>query len=150
MLTVGTDSYITLEEANAYIEAQYRATSELRALWNAITDSDKESYLKQSLQEIDRMQLMGLKYRREQLLQFPRNGWEVPQIIKDAQAENALGILHYELMDRKRKQMNAVNGLGFIKSVKPQEVMQAEQPVTNPRKLLTSEKATKLIKGWLR
>lgn len=72
MLTVGTDSYVTLEDANSYVEKNYTTSNAYRRKWEQLTDQDKESLLRSSTSAIDQLKFIGAKRSRSQRLQFPR------------------------------------------------------------------------------
>jgi hypothetical protein len=115
-LVVGTDTYITLAEADDYITNNYPSTSTEFTTWDALSDSDKELYLKKSTRKIDRQIIRGVKAVSTQVLEFPRaikteylrddfpllniyfdSDWvvetEVNQLVKDAEVEEALGLV---------------------------------------------------------
>jgi hypothetical protein len=161
MLTVGTNSYVTLAEADAYIESTYRSTDNLRVLWEALEDSDREVLLKQSMQEIEKLVLVGWKYDRySQVLQFPRNSNVIQNEVKEAQIENAIGILLSDTRKATETQDNIADSLGLMKNIKRPNLRlrgtigeqggMGGQVQIQPRKLLTSAKAFELLKGWLR
>ena len=72
MLKVGVDSYISLEDANRYVEEHYTSTNKFRTSWSNLSDSDKESLLRASTQAIDTLKFNGRKRLYSQVLQFPR------------------------------------------------------------------------------
>ncbi|MDE7280341.1 MAG: hypothetical protein K2N36_01185 [Ruminiclostridium sp.] len=96
MLTVGTDSYITAEYADEYIEGHYRAGSSQRERWEALGEEEKDSFLKAACEELERVKWHGRAVSRDQPLSFPRLPYqdrtaeEAPERIKKAQAELAL------------------------------------------------------------
>lgn len=95
-LTVGTDSYISLEDADAYFEARWDSTA-----WDAATDPLKEACLRICATIIDNMyEWYGTATDEDQLLAWPRDGVYSPQgalldkdtiptFIKNAQCELA-------------------------------------------------------------
>lgn len=115
-ITVGTDTYISLADANTYMSSNYVSTSTELTTWNALNDGDKEIYLKNATKRIDRQILRGIKAVDSQTLEFPRaiksndayynyynvvgvnvsryNGYvvetEVSQFVLDAQVEEAM------------------------------------------------------------
>ena len=114
-LTVNTDTYVSLTDANTYIAENYVSTSTEYTTWDALSDGDKEIYLKKSTKKLDRQILRGIKAVSTQTLEFPRalhtntyrddaiqlnivvyNDWaiesEVSQMVKDAQVEEALAM----------------------------------------------------------
>lgn len=96
-----TDAYMSASEADVYFVDDPRVTG-----WDALTDSEKDWYLKRATKIIDALPLRGVKYLTDgtQDLQFPRQyreGYdmdeltgeaEVPQQVKDACCEEALAL----------------------------------------------------------
>lgn len=114
-ITVNTDTYISLDDADTYVEENYISTDTKRTSWEALSDSDKEIFLKKATKKLDRQILRGIKANDTQTLEFPRalptkyrredypqlnirldGDWvvetEVSQRVKDAQVEEALSI----------------------------------------------------------
>lgn len=112
-ITVGTDSYISLTDANTYMSNNYLSTSSELATWNALSNADREVLLKKATKKIDRQILRGVRATNTQVLEFPRAirvtetlneypdvatirnlSWvietEVSQKVKDANVEEAL------------------------------------------------------------
>ncbi len=88
-LTVGTDSYVTLAEAVAYMGRRLRTEP-----WEHAQDFVREKALKHAALLLDALPWAGQKTDDGQALAFPRDGSdEVPQAIRDAQAEVALALL---------------------------------------------------------
>ena len=71
-ITVGTDTYITLADADTYISNNYVTTSTEYITWDALTDANKEIYLKNATKKIDRGIYRGIKAVSTQTLEFPR------------------------------------------------------------------------------
>lgn len=83
--------YVTLEEANQYIQGFYSSKDPLRASWDALTDADREALLRKSFQVLELLPFTGHKTTTTQTTAFPRCPSEtVPDDIKFAQIENAL------------------------------------------------------------
>lgn len=100
-LTVGTDTYITVAEADAAIAQYHTTTDPVRIAWEALAEADKEVLLRRGLDIIEQTPIVGFKISTAQTLQFPRMifstlGWaeqaDVPAEIKRAQAELAGGV----------------------------------------------------------
>jgi len=112
-MIVGTDSYITLEEANDYVEAFYTSNDPYRVAWNALNDSDKEIILRNGARAIDSLVLLGRKVLVDQIMEFPRiirkpfdycldpTSYEVPTNVKYAQVEVALSSIDTKIQNRK-------------------------------------------------
>lgn len=115
MLTVGTDTFVSVADANTYISENYISTSEQYMTWDALTETDKEVYLRQSCNELCMLKYIGVTYEAFQPLPFPRfvgddyvmayreliapeailypEMQEIPQAIISAQIEEALELL---------------------------------------------------------
>lgn len=72
MLTVGKDSYVTLEEANDIISENFISTDEVYVFWQGLSDSDKEALLRSSRRSIDSLKFTGRRKVPGQILEFPR------------------------------------------------------------------------------
>lgn len=112
MLTVGVDTYATIEIASAYLSAHYPSTDERVEAWNQLPESDREVYLRRACAALNTLPFRGVTYTAVQPLAFPRYfgvGWvlayriliapeaiiypelqDVPQEIIAAQIEEAL------------------------------------------------------------
>lgn len=130
-LTVGTDSYISVTDADTYFGNRLYADA-----WTNAGATDKEKALKQACREIDRQALRGRKADSAQALEFPRcyvadprnPGYStehtfqvmtgeycesaVPQAVKDAQCEQALWLLSLTTYDRERSRAHALGVIG--------------------------------------
>lgn len=98
-LVVGTNSYITVTEADTYFEDAIHAD-----FWEDATSDDKGKALVTAARMLDRQDWQGSKYGDPQTMEFPRSGLTdkngdavdetaVPQEVMDAQAELALALL---------------------------------------------------------
>lgn len=72
MLTVGNDSYVSLEDANNIIAAAFISTDSALQNWNNLSDNDKEVLLRQSCRSIDNLKYSGRRQNTNQVLEFPR------------------------------------------------------------------------------
>ena len=131
-ITVNTDTYISLADADTYVSANYVSTDTKYTTWDALEDADKEIYLKRATKKLDRQILRGAKAVDTQTLQFPRalklcnrryeqavygvdvNGdrdWyvesAVTQTVKDAQVEEALSLVTQGTTANKRAELQA-------------------------------------------
>lgn len=83
--------YVTLEEANQYVQTHYLQTDDLRLSWESLPDEDRTVLLTKSFQTIELLPFAGRKLNSNQSTVFPRWPYkEVPEAIKWAQIENAL------------------------------------------------------------
>jgi hypothetical protein len=103
MLTVGTDTYITVDEADAYVALYHTSTDAANVAWSSMSDGDKEILLRRSMDVLEAVPVTGAKITSSQALQFPRilfsvdeggitEQASVPDAIKRAQAELACGL----------------------------------------------------------
>lgn len=164
LLEVGKDSYVTIEEANDYVENNYPDFDDLAVTWGVLTDKEKKSYLGASLSQIEALVLYGKRLNPTQDLQFPRvkcfkpatheNGFEIPREVKEAQIENALELLNKDLRARADEQMTILSTLGVVKNTKYNKREMGEVGLgatltgnTN-KQPLESEQALKLLRAW--
>lgn len=157
-LVVGTDSYITIEEADAYIVSYYTATNVLRVAWTALDDADKEVYIRQAFQCIERLPLRGSKLLYTQTTLFPRNDsitLEVPDKVKDAQAALSIASMQWETAtglsdDMQERRLLQLQGVTEIKIGKMAEVYDLSKTNSNQDPVLAlSESAQYYLKAWL-
>lgn len=93
-MTVGTNTYVTLEEADTYIGV--RGTKDECDRWVSLESSEKQAFLLDACDEIEALPLIGQKLNVDQLLAFPRlqryrlREETIPQKVKNAQIELAL------------------------------------------------------------
>jgi hypothetical protein len=81
---VGTDTYISLADAQTYINDHYISTDSKLIAWNCLSDTDMEVLLRKALSVIDKQPLVGYKATSTQTLEFPRAIYtEVPTEIYD-------------------------------------------------------------------
>lgn len=72
-ITVGTDTYITVEEADTIIANTNVSTNAQRIAWEELSvEADKEIYLKNATQQMEVLKYRGCKFEVEQTLAFPR------------------------------------------------------------------------------
>ena len=103
-VTVGVDSYVTFDEAEAFAAGIYGANA-----WAGLSDADKARCLITAARSIDALMLKGRKLSSDQRMEFPRviiehaPAWSelyegadtdevVPQSVKDAQVLEAVSI----------------------------------------------------------
>jgi len=71
-LTVGTDTYISLADANAYVALFFISTDAKLIAWDLVAEADKEIILRRATQSIETIKFPGKKYDPDQTLSFPR------------------------------------------------------------------------------
>jgi len=97
-------SYVTIDEADAYITAEYPADDPAREMWDLCDESDKDIRLVSACGKLDTLPFTGAATSPEQSLMWPRNGSEVvPAAIKHAQIEIALFYLRPGLRERQMR-----------------------------------------------
>lgn len=85
--------YVTLAEANNYIETRYLYSDPVRENWESLSDEDKIVCLTRSMDAIESMPFTGHKTNSSQPTAFPRcPQTDVPEAVKRAQIENALSL----------------------------------------------------------
>ena len=95
-LTVGTNTYISLSDANTYFSKTFKAST-----WSALSDDNKSIALLEACKKMEQLQYIGIKQSDSQALEFPRNFGNpltygaseydgTPQDVKNAQCELAL------------------------------------------------------------
>nr|DAL86603.1 MAG TPA: Putative Head Tail Connector Protein [Caudoviricetes sp.] len=155
MLEVGKNTYVTIEEADEYIAENYSEKNILRAHWTVCPDEYKEQYLRKSMIEIEALPFVGRKTIWSSELQFPRtllnaplyvmhnpiylmynrDETKVPKEVKEAEIENALGIIQKSY--RPTSKAAVLSALGLV-------------PVfSDGTGVLSSEKAERLLKPFL-
>lgn len=154
MLEVGKNTYVTIEEADEYIAENYSEKNILRAHWTVCPDEYKEQYLRKSMIEIEALPFVGRKTIWTGELQFPRtllnaplyvmhnpvylmynrDETKVPKEVKEAEIENALGIIQKSY--RPSSKAAVLSALGLV-------------PVfPGGTSVLSSEKAERLLKPF--
>lgn len=103
MLIIGTNSYLSLEEANEYFDNRLPTSD-----WENLPDKLKEKALIQAAKELEKYHYKGRKLAYSQALSFPRYyhsyydnlnylnlnlSGQIYQEVKDAQCEIALALL---------------------------------------------------------
>lgn len=97
-LTVGTNSYISVADADDYFAERLYVSD-----WTGATSTDKANALMMARRAIDRQAFIGSRASDNQLLAWPRSGIldvddaTTPQAILDAQCELALAFLREDL-----------------------------------------------------
>lgn len=135
MLKINENSYVSTDEANEYINEMYTRTSPLRVFWSILNVEEKESYLLQATAQIEKLLFIGRKYLYNQKMAFPRitgaygslidyrynsgnEAFQVPAEVKQAEIENALGIILEKIKSVSDKQFLTLQSLGAVKNTK--------------------------------
>ena len=120
-IIVGTDTYITIVEADAIITKRINGAD-----WVALDDTTKEQYLVDAMTPIELDNIKGCKYNEDQTLEYPRTWYlnvdtagEVSDRVKEAQALEA-----FERYLMNANNSSELNALKF--GVKREKVRHAE------------------------
>lgn len=156
ILTVGTNSYVTLEEADSLITDTKRAYHPLRVAWTALDSNEKSQLLSRSAKELDTLNFIGRKFNFTQRMAFPRirsgatpfilshnplyvmhneDASQIPEVVKQAQVENALALLQERI--KKSSNLTFLQELGVA------------VPDTERKGSIASVYAEQLLQGWI-
>lgn len=72
MLSVGVDTYVTLEEAELFLQNNMLSSDEAYQNWNTLNTNDKEVLLRNSCRDINSLKFDGRRKLPGQVLEFPR------------------------------------------------------------------------------
>lgn len=113
MLTVGTDSYVTLTEADEIVRL-LSDEPQLKDGWFNLGDSDKECKLRNACYRIESMRFGSFKHSIQQSLQFPRGtDSAVPERVKQAQVFEAMQSLDTAAAKRRELQEQGVKSISI-------------------------------------
>ena len=137
-ITVNSNSYVTLEEANSILELVFDS-----AEWSALTDEQKKVCLIDATNKINLLAVKGEKLDSSQELIFPRD-WEtaVSNSVKMAQCYEALEICRYNY--KRERELNSGIASRSMDNVSISYTKQA-----NRQRGLYSKDAFDLIKSYL-
>lgn len=71
MLVVGSDTFISLEDADKYVSEHYTSDDEYRQKWFSLEENDREIWLRRSTNALNNLKYIGRK-KGNQRLEFPR------------------------------------------------------------------------------
>lgn len=138
-LTVGIDTYCTLDEALDYFTNRSLSLAE----WTVISADTKEILLRMACQKLENEFYISSKVDSSQALQFPRVDIGTPQDVKDAQAELAL----YLYQNKDNKVLNAKEmGLNSLSLGNESYTFTSGGAITN----IMSVRANELLCKWLK
>lgn len=110
-LTVGTNTYISLADAETYMESRYDCSG----AWAAASNGTKNILLVQATKMIDRQPWRGSKTASTQSLEFPRDGYTTADTeydkVEGACVEQALWLLSQNPTTRAAAQAQGVQSL---------------------------------------
>lgn len=112
MLTVGVNTYITVDEADEILIGCHNGS--LLEQWLALSVADKETYLRSATYRIDCLPVCGYKHNANQALQFPRGMFDdIPYKVKLATAEEAISAIDTQLLQRVSLQQQGVQSISL-------------------------------------
>lgn len=154
-LTVGTNTYISRDDADDYFALRLAADA-----WHQAPDTEKEAALASATRAIDRLNLIGSKYADSQDLQFPRKYHDdsadeddsgnpvVPQLVIDATCEEALALLaDTDEMADLRQRRKALGLVSFTEGGLSETY--ADPDTGAVRTGLLSDEANELMAGYI-
>lgn len=113
-MEVGVNSYVTIDEADTYIETHYRKNNAGRLRWSVLDEEDKIILLINACEEIELLQYVGRKVKLGQVLAFPRLPAQYYSVgdplkkIKAAQIELALWLSDDAKQEEYRQRMELI------------------------------------------
>ena len=109
MLKAGTNSYITIQEADELIKGELSEKQ-----WAALQENDKEGLLKAAARRIESLRFRGKKHSLFQEMSFPRDSCSrVPEAVKLAQALEAAAAADSQAAARKKLQAEGVASISI-------------------------------------
>lgn len=122
-LVVGTDTYLSMADADEYVDENLTSTDAKYIVWKALTKSDAEVLLRKSARIIDMQPVQGYKVSSIQTMSFPRVMWtdavngftqyDVPDAVKYAQVEIALSLAQGNSEERSDLQAQGVKAFSL-------------------------------------
>lgn len=142
-VTVGTNSYISVTDANTYFGERYGGDA-----WTSLSSTLKEQALITATRKIDRLPIRGRKYLDSEFqpLAFPRDFDEdgiVHERVKQACCEEAFALTKTELQKRKELQQQGVKSFSLGK------LSESYQGNSFSGNSLLSLEAIDLLNSWL-
>ncbi len=126
-ITVGTDTYITILEADAYVESVRLAADVQRVAWLALEDEPKEILLRNATYAIERIKFPGKKNDSDQTLMFPRDIRGVSPLRRNpgATTRTPFDDILYSLLPTYVYDPSSIN-IWIINDSVPEEIKRAE------------------------
>jgi hypothetical protein len=141
VLTVGTNTYVSVVDADEFIRTYYLPTEDLFVWWNGIDAVNQALYLYRSCKMIEKLPFTGSRYLVEQTLQFPRNDeLVVPDNLIEAQILNAY-YLSQPLQD--------IPSNRNVKKYTIDDLTEEFWSNTSSQSTSVSKEALELLKEWL-
>lgn len=144
--------YVTLSEAEEYVETHYLSNSSTRLAWYSLSSTDKAVLLRNSFAAIEALPFRGAKTSATQTQAFPRYpSTEIPQRVKDAQVANAIALsdetLQEDAMFYDRLRTYGINSyrLGNLS----ESLLDYSSVQTAAASGIYSQEALRLLQPWL-
>lgn len=137
MFELNENTYVSLQDADDYINEHYQKHHPLRVHWSVLEDTEKQTYLLQSTAQIEKLPFIGRKAFITQSMAFPRVRERrafasmlefrltygvtteiIPTSVKQAEIENALDIIMEQIKSVSDKQFLTMQSLGAVKNTK--------------------------------
>lgn len=141
MLTVGTDSYITVDEADKYLKC-----IDSSEVWFNLDEDKKEFNLRRAAWNIDALPLNSYKSSIYQDMQFPRGlEKEIPEQVKLAQALEALALSDVQSAQRRQLRTDGITSVTLGSASESYSGSIGRADIS-----LISNEACKLLRRWLK
>lgn len=157
-----TYGYVTLDYVDEYLNIYYPRLDSLACHFKVLSDEDKIAWLMSSAYAINNLVMQGCRVDKNQEFAFPRKEcfkpYIIPDEVKDAQIENALGLFNEHLSARSEQQIKTMLSLGLMKNMKYSKREMgnvglseslADVSVSKPKKRLASEEAERILRPWI-
>lgn len=150
-LTINVDTYISLNDAKAYVTAYYTSTDPLRLIWDSLSDTDKEAILRQAFVAINELPYTGRPVSVS--IPFPRAvNYEATDLanVQHAQVDQALAISDTaSRSDEQQREKMRRSGLSSIKIGDLEEHYFGYAGASNKNYFGLCEIAYKKLSKWL-
>lgn len=141
MLTIGTDSYITISEADKYLKCVDGSDA-----WFNLDDDKKEFNLRRAAWNIDALPLNSYKSSIYQDMQFPRGlEKEIPEQVKLAQALEALALSDVQSAQRRQLKADGITSVTLGSASESYSGNSSRADIS-----LISGEAYKLLRRWIK
>lgn len=136
-LIVGSNTYVTLDEANEYIRTHFTTSSNERVVWDNTSDEDKIVYLVNSAESMNGLKYKGRKKIPGQPLAFPRENFLLPGVIK------------MPVFTMQSSDTTLINGFNYGDGLKEAKCAQIENAIAHAvtKPTLVSESRTRMLSG---
>lgn len=136
MLEVGTNSYVTIAEADEYLSGEITGER-----WEVLSTQQKERYLITAARHIDGLMLRGCKASPTQPMFFPRTPNHGMEAVQQAQMLEALALTDSTAKQRRELQAQGVKAISVGSA--------SESYVDSGASALASREAIQLLRPYL-